>query len=196
MMSGGNTQIVHVKDYTEFEVLGKTRDDAIGEAFDKVARVVGLGYPGGPKVDKLAKEGKVNIELPKTHFDEDTLDFSFSGIKTAVINLNHNKPGINKADLAVSFEKTVAEILVNHIEEAVKITNINKIVLAGGVSANTYIRKSFDDFAIEKNLNIYYPELKLCTDNGAMIASAGYYEFISGNTSNLELNAIPNLTLS
>ena len=194
MMSGGNTQIVHVKDYTKFEVLGRTRDDAIGEAFDKVARVVGLGYPGGPKVDKLAKEGKANIELPKTHFDN--LNFSFSGIKTAVINLNHNKPGINKADLAVSFEKTVAEILVNHIEEAVKITNINKIVLAGGVSANTYIRKSFDDFAIEKNLNIYYPELKLCTDNGAMIASAGYYEFIGGNTSNLELNAIPNLTLS
>ena len=194
MMSGGNTQIVHVKDYTKFEVLGRTRDDAIGEAFDKVARVVGLGYPGGPKVDKLAKEGKANIELPKTHFDN--LNFSFSGIKTAVINLNHNKPGINKADLAVSFEKTVAEILVNHIEEAVKITNINKIVLAGGVSSNTYIRKSFDDFAIEKNLNIYYPELKLCTDNGAMIASAGYYEFIGGNTSNLELNAIPNLTLS
>lgn len=105
MMSGGNTQIVHVKDYTKFEVLGKTRDDAIGEAFDKVARVVGLGYPGGPKVDKLAKEGKANIELPKTHFDEDTLDFSFSGIKTAVINLNHKNPNINKADLCASFQK-------------------------------------------------------------------------------------------
>ena len=194
MMSGGNTQIILVKDYNTFEVLGKTKDDAIGEAFDKVARVIGLGYPGGPKIDKLAQQGKPNINLPKTHFDN--LNFSFSGIKTAVINLNHNKPGINKADLAVSFEKTVAEILVNHIEETVKITNINKIVLAGGVSANTYIRKSFDDFAIEKNLNIYYPELKLCTDNGAMIASAGYYEFIGGNTSNLELNAIPNLTLS
>ena len=194
MMSGGNTQIILVKDYNTFEVLGKTKDDAIGEAFDKVARVIGLGYPGGPKIDKLAQQGKPNINLPKTRFDN--LNFSFSGIKTAVINLNHNKPGINKADLAVSFEKTVAEILVNHIEEAVKITNINKIVLAGGVSANTYIRKSFDDFAIEKNLNIYYPELKLCTDNGAMIASAGYYEFIGGNTSNLELNAIPNLTLS
>ena len=171
MMSGGNTQIILVKDYNTFEVLGKTKDDAIGEAFDKVARVIGLGYPGGPKIDKLAQQGKPNINLPKTHFDN--LNFSFSGIKTAV-----------------------AEILVNHIEEAVKITNINKIVLAGGVSANTYIRKSFDDFAIEKNLNIYYPELKLCTDNGAMIASAGYYEFIGGNTSNLELNAIPNLTLS
>ena len=194
IISGGHTHLVHIKDYNNFEILGKTRDDAIGEAFDKVARVIGLGYPGGPKVDKLAKEGEPNIELPKTHLDN--LDFSFSGIKTAVINLNHNKPDINKADLAASFEKTVAEILVNHAEEAVKITNVNKIVLAGGVSANTYIRKKFDDLALEKNIDIYYPELKLCTDNGAMIASAGYYEFMAGNKSNLELNAIPNLTLS
>lgn len=194
MMSGGNTQIILVKDYNTFEVLGKTKDDAVGEAFDKVARVIGLGYPGGPKIDKLAKQGQANINLPKTHFD--SLNFSFSGIKTAVINLNHNKLDINKADLAASFEKTVAEILVNHAEEAVKITNVNKIVLAGGVSANTYIRKKFDDLALEKNIDIYYPELKLCTDNGAMIASAGYYEFMSGNKSNLELNAIPNLTLS
>ena len=194
MMSGGNTQIILVKDYNTFEVLGKTKDDAVGEAFDKVARVIGLGYPGGPKIDKLAKQGQANINLPKTHFD--SLNFSFSGIKTAVINLNHNKPDNNKADLAASFEKTVAEILVNHAEEAVKITNVNKIVLAGGVSANTYIRKKFDDLALEKNIDIYYPELKLCTDNGAMIASAGYYEFMSVNKSNLELNAIPNLTLS
>lgn len=194
MMSGGNTQIVFVKDYNMFEVLGKTKDDAIGEAFDKVARVIGLGYPGGPKIDKLARQGQANIDLPKTHFDN--LNFSFSGIKTAVINLNHNKPDINKADLAASFEKTVAEILVSHAEEAVKMTNIKKIVLAGGVSANTYIREKFDELAANKKLDIYYPELDLCTDNGAMIASAGYYEFIAGNTSNLELNAIPNLTLN
>ena len=116
MMSGGNTQIIHVKDYTEFEVLGKTRDDAIGEAFDKVARVVGLGYPGGPKVDKLALQGEPNIELPKTHFDN--LDFSFSGIKkTAVINIHHKTPDINKADLCASFEKTVTEILIEHIKK-------------------------------------------------------------------------------
>lgn len=194
MMSGGNTQIVFVKDYNMFEVLGKTKDDAIGEAFDKVARVIGLGYPGGPKIDKLARQGQANIDLPKTHFDN--LNFSFSGIKTAVINLNHNKPDINKADLAASFEKTVAEILVSHAEEAVKMTNIKKIVLAGGVSANTYIREKFDELAANKKLDIYYPELNLCTDNGAMIASAGYYEFIAGNISNLELNAIPNLTLN
>ena len=194
MMSGGNTQIILVKDYNTFEVLGKTKDDAVGEAFDKVARVIGLGYPGGPKIDKLAKQGQANIDLPKTHFDN--LNFSFSGIKTAVINFNHNQPNTNKADLATSFEKTIAEILVCHAEEAVRVTSVKKIVLAGGVSANTYIRKKFDDLAEEKKLDIYYPELKLCTDNGAMIASAGYYEFINGNISNLELNAIPNLTLS
>ena len=194
MMSGGNTQIVLVKDYNSFEILGKTKDDAIGEAFDKVARVIGLGYPGGPKIDRLARDGKPNIELPKTHFDN--LNFSFSGIKTAVINLNHNKKDINKADLAASFEDTVSQILVSHIKEAIKLTGINKVVLAGGVSANTYIRRKFDEMAQEEKLEIYYPEIKLCTDNGAMIASAGYYEFINGNISNLELNAIPNLTLS
>ena len=194
MMSGGNTQIILVKDYNSFEVLGKTKDDAIGEAFDKVARVIGLGYPGGPKIDKLALEGKPNIELPKTHFDN--LNFSFSGIKTAVINLHHKNPNINKADLAASFEDVVSDILITHAKEAIKITGIEKIVLAGGVSANTYIRKKFDELSKENNLKIYYPELKLCTDNGAMIAAAGYYEFLNGNKSNLELNAIPNLTLS
>lgn len=179
MMSGGNTQIVHVKDYTEFEVLGKTRDDAIGEAFDKVARVVGLGYPGGPKVDKLAKEGKANIELPKTHFDEDTLDFSFSGIKTAVINLNHKNPNINKADLCASFQKNVTDTLIENVKKAVDKTKIKRIVLAGGVSANSYIREKFLEFERD-GIKVYMPDLKLCTDNAAMIASAGYYNFISG----------------
>lgn len=194
MMSGGNTQIILVEDYNKFEVLGKTKDDAIGEAFDKVARVIGLGYPGGPKIDKLAKEGQPIIDLPKTHFDN--LDFSFSGIKTAVINLQHKDPNIDKANLAASFEETVSNILVTHAKEAVKVTGIEKIVLAGGVSANTYIRKKFNELSKEEKLKIYYPELNLCTDNGAMIAAAGYYEFLEGNKSNLELNAIPNLTLS
>lgn len=194
MMSGGNTQIINVKDYTEFEVLGRTKDDAIGEAFDKVARVIGLGYPGGPKVDKLAKEGEPNINLPKTHMEN--LDFSFSGIKTAVINLHHKEPEINKANLAASFEKAVSEMLITNVEKAVNQTSINKIVLAGGVSANSYIRNEFDKLANKnKNLQIYYPELKLCTDNGAMIASAGYYEFIKGTRADLSLNAIPNLKL-
>lgn len=222
MMSGGNTQIVYVKDYCEFEVLGKTRDDAIGEAFDKVARVVGLGYPGGPKVDALAKEGIANIELPKTHFDN--LDFSFSGIKTAVINLNHKEPNINKADLCASFEKTVTEILIENIKKSIKYikntvgvtllddpqtntkliandvgaypqTQPTKLALAGGVSANSYIRNEFTKLAKEENIKIYYPELKLCTDNAAMIASAGYYSYLNGEKSDFTLNAIPNLKL-
>ena len=192
MMSGGNTQIIHVKDYTEFEILGKTRDDAIGEAFDKVARVVGLGYPGGPKVDKLAKEGSANIKLPKTHFEN--MDFSFSGIKTAVINLHHKNPEVNKADLCASFEKTVTEILIENIEKAIKLTGIKTIVLAGGVSANSYIRKEFMNLEKE-NIKIYMPDLKLCTDNAAMIASAGYYNYINGKRDDMSLNAIPNLKL-
>lgn len=195
MMSGGNTQIVLVKDYTKFEVLGKTRDDAIGEAFDKVARVVGLGYPGGPKVDKLAKEGNPIIELPKTHFDTDTLDFSFSGIKTAVINLHHKDPNINKADLCASFEKNVTETLLTNVKKAIEQTNMKKIVLAGGVSANSYIRAAFKELE-NKGIEIYMPDLKLCTDNAAMIASAGYYYFMEGKRDGLELNAIPNLKLS
>ncbi len=190
MMSGGNTQIVHVKDYCEFEVLGKTRDDAIGEAFDKVARVVGLGYPGGPKVDKLAEEGKPTIELPKTHFDN--LDFSFSGIKTAVINLNHKMPDINKADLCASFEKTMTEILVENIQKAIQATGIHTVALAGGVSANKYIRKAFLDLP---NTKVYMPDLKLCTDNAAMIGSAGYYNYMAGKRSDLNLNAVANLKL-
>lgn len=194
MTSGGNTQIIFVKDYTNFEILGKTKDDAIGEAFDKVARVIGLGYPGGPKVDKLAQEGKPNIELPKTHLEN--LDFSFSGIKTAVINLNHKDPNINKADLAASFEETVTDLLLEKIQKAIEITGVSKIVLAGGVSANSCIRRKFDELSRKKEIKIYYPELKLCTDNGAMIAAAGYYEYINGTSSGLELNTIPNLSLN
>ena len=194
MMSGGNTQIVYVKNYTEFEVLGKTRDDAIGEAFDKVARVVGLGYPGGPKVDKLAKEGKPNVQLPKTHFDGETLDFSFSGIKTAVINVHHKTPDINKADLCASFEKNVTETLMENVIKAIEKTGLKKITLAGGVSANSYIRAEFKKLE-EQGIKVYMPDLKLCTDNAAMIASAGYYNYINGKRDELNLNAIPNLKL-
>ena len=193
LVSGGNTQIVYVRDYTEFEVLGKTRDDAIGEAFDKVARVVGLDYPGGPKVDKLAKTGTPNIKLPKTHF-ENSLDFSFSGIKTAVININHNIHDINKADLCASFEKTVTEVLIENIQKAIIQTGMKSLAIAGGVSANSYIRKEILKLQNE-NLKIYMPDLKLCTDNAAMIASAGYYNFIEGKRDELDLNAIPNLKL-
>lgn len=192
MMSGGNTQIVHVKDYLDFEVLGRTKDDAIGEAFDKVARVIGLGYPGGPKIDKMAVNGKPNIELPKTHIEG--MDFSFSGIKTAVINLHHKEPDINKENLCASFEKAVTEMLMEKVKLAIEKTNSKKIVLAGGVSANTYIRSEFETLQ-NQGIKVYMPDLKLCTDNAAMIASAGYYNYINGKIDDLTLNAVPNLKL-
>ena len=193
LVSGGNTQIVYVRDYTEFEVLGKTRDDAIGEAFDKVARVVGLDYPGGPKVDKLAKTGTPDIKLPKTHF-ENSLDFSFSGIKTAVININHNTKDINKADLCASFEKTVTEVLIENVRKAIEQTGMKSLAIAGGVSANSYIRSEILKLQSD-DLKVYMPDLKLCTDNAAMIGSAGYYNFINGKRDELDLNAVPNLKL-
>ncbi len=200
LISGGHTHLVHIKDYTDFEILGSTRDDAIGEAYDKVARVIGLEYPGGPKIDSLAKEGTANIELPKTHFDN--LDFSFSGIKTAVLNLNHKDPNINKADLCASFEKTTTDILIENTLKALNQINenssekIKEVALAGGVSANSYIRKEFTKLGEKNNLKIYFPELKLCTDNAAMIASAGYYDYLSGKRADLKLNAIPNEKLN
>ena len=192
VVSGGHTNLVLVEDYGVYKIIGRTRDDAAGEAFDKVARVIGLGYPGGPKVDKLAKEGVADIELPKPHLDG--MDFSFSGIKTAIINMHHKNPNVNRANLCMSFEKDVTEILLENTIKAAKSLNITKIALAGGVSANSFIRQEFLKLQ-NKGYKIYYPELNLCTDNAAMIASAGYYNYISGKISDMYLNAIPNLKI-
>lgn len=194
VVSGGHSHLVHVKDYTEFEILGKTRDDAVGEAFDKVSRTIGLGYPGGPKIDKLAKEGTPRYALPRTHFDN--LDFSFSGIKTAVINLvNKEKENINVSDLCASFEEAVADVLLNNVMIAANQVGTKKIALAGGVSANSYLRSRLDALGKEHNLEIYYPEMVLCTDNAAMIAAAAYYDYKAGKKSEWDLNAVPNLKL-
>ena len=193
VISGGHTHLVKIEDYTRFKILGKTKDDAIGEAFDKVARVMNLSYPGGPKIDSLAKLGKANIELPKTHLEG--LDFSFSGIKTAVLNLNHNQKDIDKNDLCTSFEKAVTDMLIENTKKALKETHLKKLALAGGVSANSYIRERFLELGKEENVEVYFPSLNLCTDNAAMIASAGYYNLLNGNISDLTLNAIPNLKI-
>lgn len=194
VVSGGHSHLVHVKDYTEFEILGKTRDDAVGEAFDKVSRTIGLEYPGGPKIDKLAKEGTPRYPLPRTHFEN--LDFSFSGIKTAVINLvNKEKENINVPDLCASFEEAVTDVLLENVLIASKQLGTDKIALAGGVSANSYLRERLDALGKEHNLNIYYPEMVLCTDNAAMIAAAAYFDYKAGKKSDWNLNAIPNLKL-
>lgn len=194
VVSGGHSHLVHVKDYTTFEILGKTRDDAIGEAFDKVSRTIGLGYPGGPVIDKKAKEGKPTYNLPRTHFEN--LDFSFSGVKTAVLNLvNKEKDNLNVNDLCASFEEAVTDVLIENVLKAVNEINVSKIAVAGGVSANSYLRERMQKIGAMHNLKVYYPELVLCTDNAAMIASAAYYNYLSGKISNLELNAVPNLKI-
>ena len=198
-VSGGNTMIVYVKDYTDMEILGRTRDDAAGEAIDKIARVVGLGYPGGPKMDKAGQGGDVEAySFSKSHMT-DTLDFSFSGLKTSALNTIHGlkQKGteLNLRDFAASYQQCIADVLLKNTLKAHEMTGINKICLAGGVSANSFLRKTFDKSASENGLRLYYPSLKLCTDNGAMIASAGYFEYISGRRDGLDLNANPSLSL-
>ncbi len=198
--SGGHSHIVNVKDYTEFEILGRTRDDAAGEAFDKIARVIGLGYPGGPLIDKLAKEGnKHAFEFPRVRMDKDSLDFSFSGVKTAVINALHkmdqNGEEYNKADVAASFQEAVTDVLCEHTIEAAKKQGSKIIALAGGVASNSALREKMTEWAKKDGISVVYPSPILCTDNGAMIACAGYYGYVAGERAELDLNAIPSLSL-
>ncbi len=181
IVSGGHTYLIKVNNYVDFELIGRTRDDACGEAYDKVARAIGLGYPGGPIIDKLAAKGIETVQFPRVMLEEDSYDFSFSGLKTAVINYIHNKEQKNEEyrveDIAKSFQNAVIDVLADKTLRLADELNFNKIVLAGGVSANSGLRSRFENIAKEKNLEIYYPELSLCTDNAAMIASAGYYVY-------------------
>lgn len=198
VVSGGHTHLIHVKDYTDFKILGKTRDDAIGEAFDKVARTLGLGYPGGPEVSNMAKYGKRTYNLPKTKFDN--YDFSFSGIKTAVINIAHREgEKLIIGDMCYSFEQTVCEELVDNTIRAMKENKIDTVVLAGGVSANTTLRTMLVDEAEKNGFMCYVPDLKYCTDNAAMIGSAAYYNLKAGKVydikEKLDLNAVANLSI-
>lgn len=200
VVSGGHTFIVHVKDYGQYEVIGQTRDDAAGEAYDKVARALGLGYPGGPKIDKLSKEGNPNaIEFPKAKFQEETLDFSFSGVKSAVLNyLNKCKMQnveVNAAEVAASFQKAVVDVLTENVLLTCKKRKVNKIAIAGGVASNSALRENLINVAGKKGIDVLFPDMILCTDNAAMIGSAAYYNFINGKEDNLSLNAKPNLKL-
>lgn len=198
IISGGHTYLIEVKDYVDFTLHGRTVDDAVGEAFDKVARSMGIGYPGGPIVDKLAKEGKETIDFPRVMIKEDNYNFSFSGLKTAVLNyLNSTKlrgEEIVIEDVCKSFQEAVVDVLLEKSFRLAREKNMDKIVLCGGVSANSRIREAFEEKGAEENIKIFYPDLKLCTDNAAMIASAAYYEYMAGNLDEKNF-ANPNLGL-
>lgn len=197
-VSGGNSMIVDVRDYTKMEIVGATRDDAAGECFDKTARVLGLGYPGGKPIDDLAQGGDdTRYKLPLAHVADNPYDMSFSGLKTAVINLAHQAEQkgeeLDRSGLAASFCKAVSDSLVPRTIQAAKDLGHNKVVVAGGVAANSRIRRDFEKACEESGLQLYFPPLKLCGDNGAMIGAQAYYEFLAGNTTGMDLNAYANM---
>lgn len=198
--SGGHSHLVLVKDYGEYEIIARTRDDAAGEAFDKVARAIGLGYPGGPKIDKISKEGNPDaIVFPRGKVEGSDYDFSFSGLKSAVLNyLNGCRmkgENFSQADVAASFQKSVIEVLVEHSLRAAKDYGIEQFAIAGGVASNSSLRAAFETACEKRKIKFYHPSPKLCTDNAAMIAAAGYYEYIKGYRSGYDLNAVPNLAI-
>lgn len=200
VVSGGHTALVHVKDYSTFELLGQTRDDAVGEAFDKVARVLGLPYPGGPEVERLAKEGDPDaIAFPKALCEKGSFEFSFSGLKSAVLNyLNSKKQKneeINPADVAASFQSVALDVLVEKTMQAMKVCDVKQLVLAGGVAANTMLREKLTQAAAENGVSFSYPNKILCTDNAAMIACRAHYLYEEGRFADLHLNGVPSLSL-
>lgn len=200
IVSGGHTHLVIVNDYGEFQILGRTRDDAAGEAFDKVARAIGLGYPGGPKIDKLSKEGNPEaIKFPKAKIEDGPLDFSFSGVKSAVLNhINRCKmqgEQINEADIAASFQKAVVDTLVEKAVKAAKEHHMDRLAIAGGVASNGSLRNAMQEACEKENIQFYYPSPIFCTDNAAMIGVAAYYEYLKGTRHGWDLNAVPNLKL-
>ena len=200
VVSGGHSHLVVVKNYGEYEIIGRTRDDAAGEAFDKVARAIGLGYPGGPKIDKVSKEGNPEaIHFPRAKVNESEYDFSFSGLKSAVLNyLNGCKmkgEEYNQADVAASFQKAVVDVLVGHSMTALERYGFKKFAIAGGVASNTHLRAAMIEACEKQNVEFYHPSPILCTDNAAMIGAAAYYEYRKGVQHGLDLNAVPNLQL-
>jgi N6-L-threonylcarbamoyladenine synthase len=200
IVSGGHTYLVQANDYTDYEMIGRTRDDAAGEAFDKVARTIGLPYPGGPHIDRLAKVGnKESVNFPRVIIDEDTYDFSFSGLKTAVLNhvnqLKQKDLEIVVEDIAASFQAAVLDVLVDKSFRLARERRSDKLVIAGGVAANEGLRTMMEERGNKEGIKIYYPSKILCTDNAAMIGSAGYFSYINGKVSDLGMNVMPNLDI-
>ena len=200
VVSGGHTHLVVVRDYGMYEIIGRTRDDAAGEAFDKVARAIGLGYPGGPKIDALSKEGNGDaIHFPRAKIEDAPYDFSFSGVKSAVLNFLNGcqmkGETVNRADVAASFQKAVCDVLVDHAMQAVGDYKIKKFAIAGGVASTTALRAAFEAACEKNGVKFYHPSPVLCTDNAAMIGAAAYYEYRAGVRHGLDLNAVPNLKL-
>jgi len=198
--SGGHSHLVAVRDYGVYEIIGRTRDDAAGEAFDKVARAIGLGYPGGPKIDRISKEGNADaISFPKAVVNENEYDFSFSGVKSAVLNyLNSCRmkdEEYSQADVAASFQKAVTDVLIEHTAAAAAAYRLNKVAIAGGVASNSALRAGMAEMCARNDYTFYYPSPVLCTDNAAMIGAAAYYDYKKGIRSGWDLNAIPNLKL-
>ena len=200
VVSGGHTHLVEVKDYGKYEILGQTRDDAAGEAFDKIARAIGLGYPGGSKIDRAAKLGdKQAIDFPRAYLEKDSYDFSFSGLKSAALNYLNSKKMKNEdiviEDIAASYQEAIVDVLVEKSVRACMGKELKTLVLAGGVAANSRLREKLEQTAAKNGIDVKYPPIELCTDNAAMIGCAAYYDYKNGRVSGLDLNAVPNLKI-